>query len=481
MNLYDFYQPRKPINLTENMISANDVESKYISENLHKWFKEKWVRFGPDGKIRGDCARGDDSEGKPKCLPRAKAHALGKKGRKYAAAKKRREDPNPERSGPAINVRTKKKKVSEEYDADPNASNVPQYKTWGDAAKAWSQSRKADTVANKIINHLPVVGQVASALDTGAAAIQGDYKGAGRSALGILPATKKIDTALSMADTARKVQSGEIDPVKTLKGVLPQSETPIDEDQAFTFTPEQEKWLGNANRQDPNIIARMPGPKPPPSYFTNPQDQQAAQKMQQTQDLASRWQAFRQGNKVANSIINRIPGVGQAAAVADVGAKLSQGDLYGAGRQAIGMIPGARDINTALQAKDVATNLASGNIADAGMGALGIAAGQGSKTAADIQKATKVATRGAKVLNYLGNQSAQQNPTEVNESNKNSHGYKCPHCGGKMFSEELINEKKDACYYKVKSRYKVWPSAYASGALVQCRKKGAKNWGKGKK
>jgi hypothetical protein len=37
--------------------------------------------------------------------------------------------------------------------------------------------------------------------------------------------------------------------------------------------------------------------------------------------------------------------------------------------------------------------------------------------------------------------------------------------------------KKDACYNKVKSRYKVWPSAYASGALVQCRKKGAKNWG----
>lgn len=55
---------------------------------------------------------------------------------------------------------------------------------------------------------------------------------------------------------------------------------------------------------------------------------------------------------------------------------------------------------------------------------------------------------------------------------------KCPHCGGEMVSEELINEKKDACYYKVKSRYKVWPSAYASGALVQCRKKGAKNWGK---
>jgi hypothetical protein len=38
--------------------------------------------------------------------------------------------------------------------------------------------------------------------------------------------------------------------------------------------------------------------------------------------------------------------------------------------------------------------------------------------------------------------------------------------------------KKDACYHKVKSRYSVWPSAYASGALVKCRKVGAKNWGK---
>jgi hypothetical protein len=46
--------------------------------------------------------------------------------------------------------------------------------------------------------------------------------------------------------------------------------------------------------------------------------------------------------------------------------------------------------------------------------------------------------------------------------------------------EEAAGEK-DACYHKVKSRYKVWPSAYASGALVQCRKKGAKNWGNSKK
>ena len=32
--------------------------------------------------------------------------------------------------------------------------------------------------------------------------------------------------------------------------------------------------------------------------------------------------------------------------------------------------------------------------------------------------------------------------------------------------------KKDACYHKVKARYRVFPSAYASGAIAKCRKVG---------
>jgi len=84
---------------------SEDIEP--VDENLRKWFKDKWVRFGPDGKIRGDCARGSEKEGKPKCLPQSKAHALGKKGRATAAARKRREDPDANRKGAAKNVRTK--------------------------------------------------------------------------------------------------------------------------------------------------------------------------------------------------------------------------------------------------------------------------------------------------------------------------------------------------------------------------------------
>ena len=50
-----------------------------------------------------------------------------------------------------------------------------------------------------------------------------------------------------------------------------------------------------------------------------------------------------------------------------------------------------------------------------------------------------------------------------------------------FFSEKKEKGKKDACYNKVKSRYSVWPSAYASGALVKCRQKGADNWGNSSK
>jgi hypothetical protein len=85
-------------------------------------------------------------------------------------------------------------------------------------------------------------------------------------------------------------------------------------------------------------------------------------------------------------------------------------------------------------------------------------------------------------FNYANKFGKKYDLTEVKQGvAEEQHSESCPHCGGAMFSEMIMNEKKDACYYKVKSRYKVWPSAYASGALVKCRKKGASNWGNGGK
>ena len=85
-----------------------------LDENLKKWFKDKWVRMGPGGKIRGTCGGKKKGEGKPKCLSKARAASLrasgGKKAIAAAVRRKRRKDKNPERRGKAINVANKKKK-----------------------------------------------------------------------------------------------------------------------------------------------------------------------------------------------------------------------------------------------------------------------------------------------------------------------------------------------------------------------------------
>ena len=83
----------------------NWIKQKKLDEDLRQWFKQKWVRMDTKGNIKGDCAR-EPGEGKPKCLPQAKAQAIGKDARASAAQRKRREDPNPERRGAPINVKT---------------------------------------------------------------------------------------------------------------------------------------------------------------------------------------------------------------------------------------------------------------------------------------------------------------------------------------------------------------------------------------
>jgi hypothetical protein len=79
-----------------------------VMEDLRDWFKDKWVRMDTKGNIKGDCAR-EPGEGKPKCLPLAKARAMDKDDRATAARRKRREDPVADRTGKGgspINVRT---------------------------------------------------------------------------------------------------------------------------------------------------------------------------------------------------------------------------------------------------------------------------------------------------------------------------------------------------------------------------------------
>lgn len=280
-------------------IMANDT---LLNESLRDWFKEKWVRFGPDGKIRGDCARGSASEGKPKCLPKSKAQSLGKKGRKYAAAKKRREDPNPERKGAAINVATKKK------------------------------------TNESAINELDLLAPRTTYFKLGDGRwVQANYRGTNVPSCGGRTGTDMVTFA-------------------SFKWMQPATVTALGLERILAKP--RPIGQGGANELVPN---------------TN-------------------WQGNHPLSARSSNVV---------------------------------------DIND-MHPDDVPSGLKS-------------------KLAQWVQA------------------NAQKQPVQEQ--------YTCPECGGPMFEALMMNEKQDACYYKVKSRYKVWPSAYASGALVQCRKKGAKNWG----
>ena len=88
---------------------------------------------------------------------------------------------------------------------------------------------------------------------------------------------------------------------------------------------------------------------------------------------------------------------------------------------------------------------------------------QQQKTNASSPTNVPTFAKGKKDKNYVKSEPGLKEHMDLYESKKDKPG--------------KGSGKKDACYQKVKSRYDVWPSAYASGALTRCRKVGSSNWG----
>ena len=334
-----------------------------VDENLHDWFgKEKWVRMDTKGNIKGDCARGSSSEGKPKCLPQAKAHALGKKGRASAAQKKRRQDPDPERSGKAINVATRVKeqeldeKWSQKYKSSINCSHP----------KGFSQ--KAHCAGKR--KHNEDITMEMTCPDCGMCETHGDHT----------------------RDT-------------------------IDENCWKGYHKEGNKEL--FGKTVPNCVKNEAVEEGSdqtraglPANFANRIMALDFSQRKIFRDYINSFNKIRQASADLNKMLTGFP-----KDIIDAYSKLTPEQ-----QQSVSMVlePGWEEENQLVQ-------------------------------------------------KYKNGVVKKQGVTEGHES--------CPECGGAMYPDTMINEKQDACYFKVKSRYKVWPSAYASGALVQCRKKGAANWG----
>ena len=111
----------------------------------------------------------------------------------------------------------------------------------------------------------------------------------------------------------------------------------------------------------------------------------------------------------------------------------------------------------------------------------------GEKGTPKCYSSSKKASMSKKELRSADARKSRQDPGQQQKSGAAKPTYVSTDKPKKKMKEETFNEAedkkgsgsgtKDACYSKVKSRYSVWPSAYASGALVKCRKVGAANWG----
>jgi hypothetical protein len=74
---------------------------------LAKWRKQRWVRIGTDGSIKGECGTSKNKKNPDRCLPYKKAMSLSKAERAKTAKKKKAAGAK----GKTVVANTKKAKV----------------------------------------------------------------------------------------------------------------------------------------------------------------------------------------------------------------------------------------------------------------------------------------------------------------------------------------------------------------------------------
>jgi len=419
------------VNQVKQILGAAPSDQQ-MEEDLKKWFKEKWVRFGPDGKIRGDCARGSSKEGKPKCLPQSKAHALGKKGRASAAAKKRREDPNPERRGPAKNVATR---VKEGAVKDLYTELGEKYHELAPKIEKYKDSY----LAGELYDALEEIAARHGAMAEFRRMLNGARN----------RAHMEYDTNpggfhnwfwfLPFEDEPLEEISDQL--MSRYKQKAGQQASELDRHAFSGSDPQAQQKIARANKRFSGIVratnkqfdkSQVKESLRPGEYYvaTVTLDNGEVRKFKVTfdegyVDAINKFYA-RQGRTVKNI---------------DMDWSI-QGNFYE--QSVIEAIPSKSVIRGYTVFYNPTTKVISITVG-------------GTDDQAAIEQAR------------LGTSTLKNYRLVVDK------------LIDRIESAETLEEKQDACYRKVKSRYKVWPSAYASGALVQCRKKGAANWGTGGK
>jgi hypothetical protein len=520
--------------LTESQ--AVDSIDQQLDEDLRKWFREKWVRFGPDGKIRGACARGSEGEGKPKCLPQRKAWALGKKKRATAARRKRREDPNPERAGKARNVATKESHNLSETAQDQRDINI-----LAQIGAKWIEQQRAvmgggENQVDRIARRAGVFNLLSK--EAQAWLLGSEYK--------MTPLLLHVDYIQPSGNQGHYDANNNVVMIKylpakqvglesvlahELRHAMDQAQSQGEAFSRYTYPVDYASYVKYL-KHPTEINARLAE-----TLFELSQQEVTRETLayvlksllyknglsphsdfplsqKNYQRLLSRaykfWDESRAIKKIHPARIAWEKIKQFAARMADVilGPEIRESiddddniqdlpSVNHAKAQLPWLLKKVQQVYDNWDEEDRDTYAGGGIchlIADAICDVLSSAGIECATVSCSHAQHVYVAGKFEEgvytidipyhIYEVGGGFSWQKIPGVVFEISDvvwyhNSSNPDDFENYVEVFESQLI-EKRDACYYKVKSRYKVWPSAYASGALVQCRKKGAKNWGKSK-
>ncbi len=447
----------------ENIMASYDANDNIDEGSLHKWFKGSKSKDGKGGWVNvvtgGTCASDEPGEGTPKCVSSSKRASMTKAERLSASRRKKKADPGQQQKSGAAKptyVSTDKKKMKEEITLDE--------KCWAGYTQKGMKKKGKKVVPNCV----PVGEELVSERLGGKGykpytsltgkKVSGDWedsdRGAGNKAkkrAGGKVEKKSPTYQAYVLNKEAKEEQGRSDygkaSVRNKRKFGKEGEPAI-----FDASGERGKMIDKRREEHKakrgvkeEVVAERTGS---PST---------------TGDMNSR---FWSGDKNTNYTTNVTKG-GQGA-VAALGAIGGAAALHYGKKAAKSIGKSVKKTKDKIKSKfkkeeyydwrsEIDEGLTAGAIGTAA--ALGVVGGAASA---------------------IGNMSTRSVAKKIDKKNKKKKTDDKKEVVTEADKKGKGSGKKDACYHKVKASAKVWPSAYASGRLVQCRKKGASNYGKSK-
>jgi len=431
--------------------------------SLHKWFKGSKSKDGKPGwvnvKTGGTCASDEPGEGTPKCVSSSKRASMTKAERESASRRKKAADPNQQQKSGAAKptyVRTDaKKKMKESKDVMDVAKELTKASKMhkGQAEKLKKHAKDMKETKNCGCGQDPCI-TYGKKEEVDEACWKG-YRAKGMKKKGgkLVPNCKPIGEA--------KVDKGRSDygkaSIRNYRRMGPGHGDPV------MFDPEGKRGKTIDKRREEHKARRgVKGAKVP------------AYKVEEVE--------------VVNEVSKKTLGSYVKKAATEIGTSAIKGDYKKMQKRHKGVLDATDKMTKeeVEQIDELSKTTTANYLYHAKVDKNYVHGGKMGKYAKARDKGIKRAEKklGKKTSDRVNYVADYDTRSMRQDSSKSAYPRKI-----KVKEEIVVAEAdkkgkgsgtKDACYHKVKASAKVWPSAYASGRLVQCRKKGAANYGKSK-